>query len=151
MDELAGKTAIVVGASSGIGRAIALGFAAAGADIIGLARRVDALESVAQKIRGYGCQAHMRHFDVFDPDAYPDLLRWLDASRLDFDIVVHSVGGATNLLSSEDERLGRLFEEYGGRLPFWMLTDDEMDRVLTLGVKSCMSTCRYLLPRLMEK
>src|SRR5438132_11762262 len=101
MDELAGKTAIVVGASSGIGRAIALGFAAAGADIIGLARRVDALDSVAQKIRGYGCQAHIRHFDVFDPDAYPDLLRSFDARRLDFDIVLCRTCRAAYLSSPE--------------------------------------------------
>ncbi|MBM2809822.1 MAG: toluenesulfonate zinc-independent alcohol dehydrogenase [Chloroflexi bacterium] len=151
MNKLSGKTAIVVGASSGMGRAIAVGFAQEGADIIGLARRVDALEDMASEVRSYGRQAHVRHFDVFDRDAYPDLMRWLDESQLDFDIVVHMVGGGIFALATTDERLQRLFKDHGGKPPFWTITDDDVDRVLTLGVKSAMSTCRYLAPRLMAK
>jgi NAD(P)-dependent dehydrogenase (short-subunit alcohol dehydrogenase family) len=134
-----------------MGRAMAIGFAREGADIIGLARTVDALESMAAEVRSSGRQAHVRYFDVFDPNAYPDLMSWLDDERLDFDIVVHMPGGGTYALSEMDERLGRLFKEYDNKPPFWKITDEDIDRVLTLGVKSALSTCRYLAPRLMAK
>jgi NAD(P)-dependent dehydrogenase (short-subunit alcohol dehydrogenase family) len=140
-----------VGASRGIGRAIAIGFAQHGADIIGLARNAEALEEVAAQVRGSGRTAHIRHFDVFDPNAYPDLMRWLDEEQLDFDIVVHVPGGGTYAISESDERLARLFAEYDKKPPFWLMSDDDIDRVLTLGVKSAVSTCRYLAPRLMAK
>jgi len=151
MNKLSGKTAIIVGASRGIGRAMAVGFAQEGANIIGMARNVEALESMANEVRSFGRQAHIRHFDVFDPNAYPDLMRWLDENQLDFDIVAHLPGGGTFTLAEYDERLNRLFQEYGGSPPFWTITDEDVDRVLTLGVKSTLSTCRYLAPRLMAK
>jgi NAD(P)-dependent dehydrogenase (short-subunit alcohol dehydrogenase family) len=134
-----------------MGRAIAIGFAREGADILGLARSVDALETLAAEVRSQGRQAHVRHFDVFEPNAYPELMRWLDEERLDFDIVVHMPGGGTYALSETDERLSRLFAEYDKKPPFWMFTDEDIDRVLTLGIKSAMSTCRYLAPRLIAK
>jgi NAD(P)-dependent dehydrogenase (short-subunit alcohol dehydrogenase family) len=134
-----------------MGRAMAIGFAREGADIIGLARGVDALESMAAEVRRCGRQARIRHFDVFDPNAYPDFVRWLDDEHLDYDIVVHMPGGGTYALSETDERLARLFEEYDRKPPFWIFTDEDIDRVLTLGVKSAMSTCRYLAPRLIAK
>lgn len=151
MDKLAGKTAIVIGASRGIGRAISVGFAQEGADIIGLARQTEALEGMAAEVQSCGRQAQVRHFDVFDPNAYPDLMRWLDENHFDFDIVVHTVGGGIRALSVTDERLRRLFEDHDGKVPFWKITDEDVDRVLTLGVKSAMSTCRYLAPRLMAR
>jgi len=151
LSKLSGKTAIVVGASRNIGRAIAVGFAQEGADIIGLARDMDALENLADQVRSLGRQAHIRQFDVFDSDAYPSLIRWLDERGLDIDIVVHTVGGAIRALSLEDPRIQQLFDDNGGRVPFWKISDEDVDRVLTLGVKSAISTCRYLAPRLMVK
>ncbi|MFQ5860578.1 MAG: SDR family NAD(P)-dependent oxidoreductase [Dehalococcoidia bacterium] len=50
--DLTGKTALVTGASLGIGRAIALGLAEAGADVIGLARTEQALHELGREIRG---------------------------------------------------------------------------------------------------
>ena len=106
---------------------------------------------MAAEVRGFGSQAHVRQFDVFDRNAYPDLVRWLDEEGLDVDVVVHLPGGGTYALSETDERLSRLFVEYNKKPPFWLMTDDDIDRVLTLGVKSAISTCRYLAPRLIAK
>ncbi len=51
---LEGKVALITGASRGIGRATALGFAEAGADIVLASRKLPDLEQVAEEIRGMG-------------------------------------------------------------------------------------------------
>jgi NAD(P)-dependent dehydrogenase (short-subunit alcohol dehydrogenase family) len=51
---LAGKTAVVIGGTSGIGRALSLGLADAGADVIASARRPELVEETAAEIEGRG-------------------------------------------------------------------------------------------------
>ena len=48
--ELSGKVAVVVGGTSGIGRAIAHGFAQAGADVIPTSRRAEQVDATAREI-----------------------------------------------------------------------------------------------------
>ncbi len=62
--ELAGRVALVTGASRGIGRAIALELAAAGADVVINARGADALEAVAGEMRACGRQVEAAAADV---------------------------------------------------------------------------------------
>lgn len=65
MDKLDGKKALITGSSRGIGRAIALAFAAAGADIAVHYRRQDeAARSVAEEVRRLGRQAIVVKADV---------------------------------------------------------------------------------------
>lgn len=52
MEQWRGKTAVVTGASSGIGASIVEAFANAGINVIGLARRVEKVEEIADKIQG---------------------------------------------------------------------------------------------------
>lgn len=66
---LDGRVALVTGASSGIGRAIAMAFAAAGARVALGARRLDRLESLAADIRGAGGEALAVALDVTDRNA----------------------------------------------------------------------------------
>jgi NAD(P)-dependent dehydrogenase (short-subunit alcohol dehydrogenase family) len=82
---LAGKVALVVGASRGIGAATARAFADAGAQVALAARDVQALESVANAIQEAGGQALAIPTDVSDPAAVARLVaRTLDAyGRLD--------------------------------------------------------------------
>jgi 3-oxoacyl-[acyl-carrier protein] reductase len=73
---LKGKTALVTGASRNIGRAIALAFAAEGADLI-LNTRVnrDELEAVAVECRKAGVRVHQALGDIGDPQAVETLVR----------------------------------------------------------------------------
>ena len=57
MTTLSGKTALVTGASKGIGRAIALAFGEAGANVIATARTASEIEDVANSVRGFGSKA----------------------------------------------------------------------------------------------
>ena len=52
--DLSGRVALVIGGTSGIGRAIALGLADAGADVVASSRRQADVEAVAHEIRGRG-------------------------------------------------------------------------------------------------
>jgi short-subunit dehydrogenase len=61
---LSGKVVVITGASSGIGRAAAIRFAAKGARLVLGARRIEALEETAIECRVVGGQAVTRHLDV---------------------------------------------------------------------------------------
>src|SRR5579883_245970 len=52
--DLSGRVAVVVGATSGIGRAIAIGLAEHGADVIPTGRRTDAVENACGEIEAFG-------------------------------------------------------------------------------------------------
>ena len=52
--ELAGKVAVVVGGTSGIGRALALGLAEAGADVVPTSRRPERVREVAAEVEAEG-------------------------------------------------------------------------------------------------
>ncbi|MBI5487678.1 MAG: glucose 1-dehydrogenase [Deltaproteobacteria bacterium] len=58
-DELRGKVVVVTGASRGIGRELALGFARAGASLVLASRKAAALESVAAEVRALGARAEV--------------------------------------------------------------------------------------------
>jgi NAD(P)-dependent dehydrogenase (short-subunit alcohol dehydrogenase family) len=66
--DLSGKVAVVTGGSRGLGRAIALGLAGAGADVVVASRKLEACEEVAEAIRAMGRRAlavacHVGHWD----------------------------------------------------------------------------------------
>lgn len=63
---LAGKVAVVTGASSGIGEATALALAAHGAAVVLVARREDRLQALAEQVRGAGGRAEVVAADLAD-------------------------------------------------------------------------------------
>src|SRR5271155_6062928 len=64
--DLNGKSAVVIGGTSGIGRAIALGLAEAGADVAPTSRRLDQVESTAREIEALGRRSLRATSDVTD-------------------------------------------------------------------------------------
>ena len=85
---LSGKTALVAGASRGIGLAIARAVAAAGARTILAARSLEALEKHAAAIREAGCQAEALRLDVADSNS----IRQAAESLGDVDILINVAG-----------------------------------------------------------
>ena len=57
MFNLRGRVAVITGASSGLGRQMAEGFASQGADLVLLARRVDKLEEAKDELAKYNAKA----------------------------------------------------------------------------------------------
>lgn len=85
---LDGKTALVVGASSGIGQAAAVALAEAGANVTLAARSIDKLEQIGDTLRGMGLIASTLAIDVQDVEATEQAI----ASHAPFDILVNSAG-----------------------------------------------------------
>jgi NAD(P)-dependent dehydrogenase (short-subunit alcohol dehydrogenase family) len=93
---LTGQVAIVTGAGRGIGKAIALGLAQAGADVVVAARTNDEIEDTALKIRGLGRKALAIPTDVRDTDQIVSMLDRTLTSFSRVDILVNNAGGGTS-------------------------------------------------------
>lgn len=94
MPELDGKVALVTGASKGIGRAIALRFAEAGADIALAARGPDDLERTAQEVEKLGRRALPVPTDVSDPGQVEALVEKTLKDLGTIDLLVNNAGAA---------------------------------------------------------
>ena len=87
-----GRVAVVTGASSGIGRAIALTLADRGAVVIGVARRTDLLDALAPELARRSPGSATAVCDVADADALRGCLREVEASHGSLDILVNNAG-----------------------------------------------------------
>src|SRR5262249_28949139 len=84
--DLNGKVALVTGAAQGLGRAMALALAEAGADLMLVDRNVEGTINTSALIEAYRRRAVVAPCDVSDPERIRSLFRRLDAEfgRIDF-------------------------------------------------------------------
>jgi 3-oxoacyl-[acyl-carrier protein] reductase len=92
MSTLQGKVAVVTGAGRGIGRAIALRFAAEGADVVCISRTAENAERVADEVRGAGRWGWGFAVDVADGSAVQGLVEELLGQVETVDILVNNAG-----------------------------------------------------------
>jgi 3-oxoacyl-[acyl-carrier protein] reductase len=91
---LKGRTALVTGSSRGIGRGIALAFAAEGCDLMLTGRDAATLDEVATAIRVRGCRAATAVLDLRAPAAAATLIEAVQREYGGLDILVNNAGTA---------------------------------------------------------
>jgi NAD(P)-dependent dehydrogenase (short-subunit alcohol dehydrogenase family) len=130
-NDLTGATAAVTGASRGIGRAIALGLAEAGADVIGIARTESALEELGADVRATGRRFLAAPADLEDSGAIPEVVSsawgWQDG----VDVLVNAAG--------------MMF-----RTPTLEITPEEWDRIFGLNVKATFFLTQAFAGRMLQ-
>ena len=131
---LKGKIVFVTGASSGIGAATALAFAAEGARLLLAARRADKLATVAAEALARGAAAvHAISLDVRDRKAVEETIGALPAEWAEIDVLVNNAG-----LSRGLEKL------YLGKVEDW-------EEMLDTNVKGLLYVTRAVVPGMVER
>jgi NAD(P)-dependent dehydrogenase (short-subunit alcohol dehydrogenase family) len=98
--DLAGRVALVTGASSGLGAQFARVLSAAGAGVVLAARRVEALKTLRAEIEAADGDAHVVGMDVTDPDSIRAAVAHAETEMGTIDILVNNAGvGSTQKLT----------------------------------------------------
>ena len=90
--DLSGRTALVTGSTRGIGYALALGLAQAGASVVVNSRQASAVEAAVAQLEAVGVQAHGAAFDVANEAAVKQAFDTFDRNGLAIDILVNNAG-----------------------------------------------------------
>ncbi|MDF5752566.1 SDR family NAD(P)-dependent oxidoreductase [Spongiactinospora sp. TRM90649] len=131
--DLSGATALVTGASRGIGRAIALAYAEAGADLALVARSPQGLAEVAGQVTAHGRRVVVVECDLTDRDAAADAVRRSIDGLGALDIVVNNAGGSNFMVPFADLRLSG-----------W-------DKLIRLNLDTAMAVCHAVAAHLLER
>ena len=137
-DPLRGRVALVTGAGRGIGRALALGLAEAGATVVAVSRTEAQVIALADEIRAQGGQAEARQCDVADEDDVAALMSFIGERFGKLDVLVNNaalrmihVGSPSSYLTPVEE-----------------LSIGEWDRMLAVNLRGPFLTCKLALPLL---
>ncbi|XXT15437.1 SDR family oxidoreductase [Sorangium sp. So ce429] len=129
--DIVGRTAVVVGGTSGIGRALALGLAEAGVHTVATGTRADRARAVTKEIRARGVRSHEATCDVGDRAS-------LDALR---DSVVKALGGVDILVNCAGRTARKPTAEVG---------DAEWSSLLDTNVTGMLRACQAFYAPLRE-
>jgi 3-oxoacyl-[acyl-carrier protein] reductase len=124
LNELAGKTALVTGAGTGIGAAIAMQLARQGAELVLVARTMQRIEAVGDQIREEGFQAHALAGDVRSPELFESLAQ----VEKPVDILVNNAA---------------VFATYG---PLEDVAPEEIQAVLDVDLVAALRLTQFVLP-----
>lgn len=130
--DLTGKVAVVMGGTSGIGSALSVGLAEAGADVVACSRRVDAVEQTALAIEQRGRRTLRITADVADRAS-------LTAAR---DAILAELGHIDILINCA----GRI-----KRTPALELPEEEWDAILETNLTGTLRSCQVFAPAMIEQ
>ena len=122
-----GGTVLITGASSGIGRGLALEYARRGAHLALLARRAAELDSLASDVRALGGDALCIPVDVRDTAAVAEAVRRADHELGSLDRVIANAGRGDTRLSTR-------------------LTWDEVESIIDVNIRGAMATLVAAIP-----
>ena len=127
-----GRVALITGASTGLGKAMAVEFARSGASIAMVARRPEVLATAKQEVEAAGGKANAYPCDVANPVAIEEMWRKVSGDFGRVDILVNNAGHAA---------VG----------PFEGITDAQWQADLDLKLMASIRTCRLALPGMKER
>ncbi|MCB7137825.1 SDR family oxidoreductase [Cellulosimicrobium marinum] len=127
------RTALVTGASRGIGRAIAVGLAAAGLDVALLARDGNRLAGVAEEISAAGGRAVVVTADVTDAQAVADAVRAAESALGGVDLLVNNAG------------------RVDAEVPLWEADPDEWWAIVETNVRGPFLLARAVVPGMIAR
>ncbi|ODU79423.1 MAG: oxidoreductase [Microbacterium sp. SCN 71-21] len=128
-----GTTALITGASAGLGTEFADQFARRGADVVLVARRADRLEEIAAEVRSrHGVSAHVVPLDLTEPGAVATLADELEGRGIRVDHVVNNAG-------------------FGMKGAFAEADAERIDALVQLNVAVLTSLTRAFLPALVAR
>jgi NAD(P)-dependent dehydrogenase (short-subunit alcohol dehydrogenase family) len=131
--DLTGKVALVTGGSKGLGKAMARGFAEAGADVIISSRHKDELEKALPEIlQGTKSRGQLFVADMNDRKQVEQLAKSSIEAMGKVDILVNNAGSNTPQVIDE-------------------ITYDTWDKIIELNLNSCMNLSRLLVPQMKER
>ncbi|WP_219505818.1 SDR family NAD(P)-dependent oxidoreductase [Nonomuraea ceibae] len=130
---LDGKKALVTGASKGIGKAIALAYAEAGADVALVSRNAESLAEVAKEVEAHGRRAVVIPADLTSREAAGEAVTRAVDGLGHLDVVVNNAGGSNFLVEFKDLRLSG-----------W-------DKIMRLNLDSAMAVCHAVAPHLLGR
>jgi NAD(P)-dependent dehydrogenase (short-subunit alcohol dehydrogenase family) len=130
--DLLNRTAVVVGATSGIGRAIALGLADAGADVVPTGRRAKLVDQASRDIEARGRKSLSITSDVTDTDSIQALADATIAKFGKVDILVNAAGRSV-------------------RRPTLEVSDAEWEEILDTNLTGMLRACRAFGRHMIER
>ena len=130
--DLTGRTAVVIGATSGLGKAIALGLADAGADVVPTGRRANMAAEAAREIEARGRRSLVIAADVSDTSSIQELA----------DTVVERFGKVDILVNAAGRTIRR---------PTLDVSDDEWDGIMDTNLTGMLRGCRAFGRHMIER
>ncbi|HUB46001.1 MAG TPA: SDR family oxidoreductase [Acetobacteraceae bacterium] len=136
------KTAIVTGAASGLGRAMALGLVGAGFHVAAVDRSAAGLESLAAAAVGRPGTVQSVHVDLAQPDAFDRIIGAVLARSARIDVLVNNAG------------IGQASIRPNARanpIRFWDVTLEQWNRFVTVNATAPIMLTRAVLPHMLAE
>jgi NAD(P)-dependent dehydrogenase (short-subunit alcohol dehydrogenase family) len=130
--DLTGKTAVVVGGTSGIGLAMAIGLAEAGADVVASSRRMEQVEAAAQAIEAKGVKTLRVASDVVDRASLEALCAATIEAFGKVDILINCAGKIKRAATLD-------------------FPEDEWDSIMDTNVTGTLRACQIFGRRMLER
>ena len=143
--DLTGKVAIVTGGGTGLGQAISIGLAQAGADVVVAARRLEPLKETATEVEKLGRKSLVVPTDVTQSDQVDNLIERTIKEFGKIDILVNNAGIAKGIDSMTFDAMA------GKEKQIWEITDDMWNQSLSVNLSSAFYGTRAVARHMVER